>query len=218
MRVTFGRAVVALALALAGLVGVVLLPPGLSDAAVVAAVVGAFLALTWERPTFRGAVRLVAAVLFLIFIVLDFYLSLASFGLVPGINLVDTAGAEEEIYHLINVERQKRGLDPLSYDASLAAGAKYWACHLLEAHEFRHDPSSWGGSEYYATGENLHLESYDILISDWLARHTVDGWMSSPHHRAIMLYPYFDKVGVGCCCDSHACICVARFGELKKRG
>lgn len=108
------------------------------------------------------------------------------------------ANAEEQMLGLINTERAKGGLPPVTMDKRLQGVAREHAQDMLERGYFSHytpeglspfDRLDKAGVSYTAAGENLAF-SPNVTLA-------MQGLMQSPGHRANILSKDFGKVGVG---------------------
>jgi uncharacterized protein YkwD len=106
--------------------------------------------------------------------------------------------AESRMLVLVNQERERAGLQPLQSDDSLKAVARAHSQEMFEAGYFAHISPNTGspfdrmrkaGIRYLAAGENL---AYAPTVQ---VAH--EGLMNSPGHRANILRPEFNKVGIG---------------------
>jgi uncharacterized protein YkwD len=115
---------------------------------------------------------------------------------------------ELRIYQLTNLERQKRHLNPLYKDEALVKVALAHSDDMLRRDYFSHvgpngkTPKDRVAPAYSRTvariGENIWGgHGYDYSDSKLMARVIVDSWMASPGHRANLLNPNFNYVGVG---------------------
>ena len=104
---------------------------------------------------------------------------------------------EEAILAQMNHERIERGLRPLHLNLELALAANDRVKDMMAKHYFSHvspagvQPWYWveqRGYDYREVGENLAIGYRGADI--------VDGWMHSPDHRANILMPAFDEVGI----------------------
>ena len=104
----------------------------------------------------------------------------------------------EKVVAEMNRERASRGLKPLRVNDELSAAAVDRIDDMFTKHYFNHvspdglQPWTWAdkrGYSYRAIGENLAV-GYPTAAA------VVDGWMHSPGHRANVLQPVFDEVGV----------------------
>lgn len=102
-----------------------------------------------------------------------------------------------EVLRLVNLEREKAGLSPLTRDETLMDVAQLRAteCVTYYSHT-RPDGSSCFTAldelkaSYYGAGENI-AAGYPTPLS------VVDGWMNSEGHRKNILNPNFRRIGVG---------------------
>ena len=111
-----------------------------------------------------------------------------------------TGGAEfssfaGEVLRLVNVEREKAGLPPLSTDAPLTAAAEVRAREIASLFDHtRPDGSSCftilDGYAYRAAGEN-------IAYGQSSPEQVMNSWMNSPGHRANILSASFNRIGIG---------------------
>ena len=106
--------------------------------------------------------------------------------------------SEEAMQGLVNSERSKRGLSPLSQDESLKEVARSHAKDMPERGYFSHytleglspfDRLEMAKISYTYAGENLAFAP-DMEIA-------FAGLMKSPGHRENILSPNFKKVGIG---------------------
>jgi hypothetical protein len=104
----------------------------------------------------------------------------------------------EEIITLVNQERTKDGLNPLTQSSELtsAATAKgtdmfandYWA-HISPTGTTPWEFITKSGYQYTYAGENL-AKSFST------AQDVVDAWMKSPSHKANILKPEYKEIGI----------------------
>lgn len=104
----------------------------------------------------------------------------------------------ENLGLLINKERVYNGLQPLKIDPNLNAAANLKSGDMLKRNYFEHfayglspwDFISVSNYNYLYAGENLAM-NFDT------AEGTVSAWMSSSKHRANILSPDFEDMGLG---------------------
>ena len=110
---------------------------------------------------------------------------------------IDTQ-AEQEMFTLVNKERKKAGLAPLTFDDSLRYLARVHSQDMLVRGYFSHytpeglspfDRMAAAGITYTHAGENLALAPSTQLA--------MQGLMNSPEHRANILNPHFTTIGIG---------------------
>jgi uncharacterized protein YkwD len=113
---------------------------------------------------------------------------------------------ELQVHAFVNAQREAAGLPALAYSPELAALARNHSRDMLEKEYFGHEaPDGCGlscrfkaiGYAYSAIGENIHTMSGYELSAVETARHIVDGWMSSPGHRANIVHANFTAEGIG---------------------
>lgn len=106
---------------------------------------------------------------------------------------------EEEVVRLINEERAKVGLEPVTLDENVMDAAE------IRAHEqeelFSHTRPD--GSNCFTVFPECHVDaSYRGenvgAGSICTPQQIMDAWMQSPSHRENILNPNFHRVGVGC--------------------
>lgn len=103
----------------------------------------------------------------------------------------------KQVVALVNNERAKEGLSPLTIDAKVQAAAQVRAqeCEKLFSHT-RPDGSSFSTAlkeqnvSYRSAGENIAWGQHS-------PQQVMDAWMNSPGHRANIMNPNFTTIGVG---------------------
>ena len=105
---------------------------------------------------------------------------------------------ERRVLELVNAERAKVGLAPLSYDGALDRAAEKHTAHMAAIGRMGHDDIGDGTAEQrireeggirFAWGENVAsaLRSPEDVVR---------AWMNSPSHRANILSSSFRQLGV----------------------
>lgn len=106
---------------------------------------------------------------------------------------------EEQVAQLVNDERTQRGLTPLTHRADLKAVAEKKAMDMINSNYFSHTSPNYGspfdmmktfGISYRTAGEN-------IAKGQKTPQEVMNAWMNSSGHRANILKPEFDSIGVG---------------------
>lgn len=101
--------------------------------------------------------------------------------------------AEAEMVQAINGVRAQHGLGALNRSSSLMGSAGRYSNWLMENDTFRHLSSIQASSNFAMLGEALEWHSgrrFDV-------RGTLNRWMGSSSHRAIVLAPVMQWQGVG---------------------
>jgi uncharacterized YkwD family protein len=109
------------------------------------------------------------------------------------------SGFEEQVVKLVNQERAKQGLKPLTHRADLKNVAQKKAEDLINSNYFSHTSPNYGspfdmmktfGISYSTAGEN-------IAKGQKSPQEVMNAWMNSSGHRANILKPEYDTIGVG---------------------
>lgn len=118
---------------------------------------------------------------------------------VTPVGSTETELSPDGIVQYTNVERLKAGLGILKIDSRLSASAANKLQDIFKQQYFEHiSPSGVGvsdlakqaGYEYVVVGENLALGSFGSNQS------LLSAWMASPGHRANILDPRYQDIGV----------------------
>ena len=106
---------------------------------------------------------------------------------------------EQKVVELVNIERQKAGLQTLKMDSAISNVARTKSKDMAVNNYFAHQSPTYGsagdmlkqfGISWYAWGENIASGQKTPEI-------VVNAWMNSPGHRANILSSNFNKIGVG---------------------
>lgn len=107
----------------------------------------------------------------------------------------------QAVLSLVNDERSKRGIAPLTLDDELNSVAAAKARDMAEHNYFSHDSPTYGspfemmksfGVDYRSAAEN-------IAAGQRTPSAVMESWMNSSGHRANILNPSYKKLGVGFC-------------------
>jgi uncharacterized YkwD family protein/spore coat assembly protein SafA len=118
-----------------------------------------------------------------------------------NIPTVDTSvtNAEGEVVRLVNVERQKAGLKPLTQNWELSRVARIKSQDMMKNKYFDHNSPTYGtpfnmmknfGITYKSAGEN-------IAKGQTTPAAVMKAWMNSSGHKANILSKNFTQIGVG---------------------
>ena len=106
---------------------------------------------------------------------------------------------ERQVVALVNQERQAAGLAPLRVNARLSEMARAKAADMRDNNYFSHNSPVYGspfdmmrtfGIRFTSAGEN-------IARGQQSPESVMRAWMNSPGHRANILDPRYDQIGVG---------------------
>lgn len=117
------------------------------------------------------------------------------------IPIIDTSitNYENEVVRLVNSERAKNGLSPLTQDWELSRVARFKSQDMKDNAYFSHTSPIYGspfdmiknfGISYRTAGEN-------IARGQKTPQAVVNAWMNSSGHRANILNKSYKKIGVG---------------------
>lgn len=106
---------------------------------------------------------------------------------------------ESEVVKLVNIERSKKGLQPLTENWQLSRVARYKSADMAAKNYFSHTSPTYGspfrmmesfGIKYSSAGEN-------IAYGQKTPQQVMTAWMNSPGHRSNILSPSYSQIGVG---------------------
>ena len=106
--------------------------------------------------------------------------------------------AEQQVMDLANADRAQQGLPPLKWDPALAQAAAQHAQLMAQqpalSHQYPGEPdldarAGAAGAHFRAIAENVALAPSPQALDQ--------EWMHSPPHRANILDPRMDTIGVG---------------------
>lgn len=106
---------------------------------------------------------------------------------------------EAELYHLTNESRAANGRGPLTYDPGLSAIARAWSMSMAGNGVLLHNPNNVAQvdrsvtSAWRVIGENVGYGPTAAILQQ--------AYMNSPGHRANILDPEYNRVGVGTAFD-----------------
>ena len=121
--------------------------------------------------------------------------------IVPVAGAGNTATAlnqrERSLLSVVNEVRSNHGLRPLKVDPALARAARSYSATMIRTDVFTHGDMFGrllqSGARGPMYGENLAWGTGSYAT----ARRVVSGWMASPGHRANLLRPGWNRIGLG---------------------
>lgn len=119
-----------------------------------------------------------------------------------------------DLYDRVNAERAERGLEPLGWNDTLAEVAEDWSEQMAENDRLEHQDivavmEQEGLSGFRGIGENVFTATAPVPAG---AMHV--GWMESDGHRANVLNPGWNRMGVGVhCADDGSVWATQQFGR-----
>jgi uncharacterized YkwD family protein/spore coat assembly protein SafA len=106
---------------------------------------------------------------------------------------------ESQVVKLVNAQRAKQGLQPLTENWQLSRVARYKSADMAAKNYFSHTSPTYGspfrmmesfGIKYSSAGEN-------IAYGQKTPEQVMTAWMNSPGHRSNILSPSYSQIGVG---------------------
>lgn len=106
---------------------------------------------------------------------------------------------ESQVVKLVNAERAKQGLRPLTENWQLSRVARYKSADMAAKNYFSHTSPTYGspfrmmesfGIKYSSAGEN-------IAYGQKTPQSVMTAWMNSPGHRSNIMSPSYTQIGVG---------------------
>lgn len=104
----------------------------------------------------------------------------------------DVETAERAILDRTNALRASEGKPALARNAQIDAVAAAWAEHMATTGQFQHNPDFFRQIPpgWRTAGENIAMNSYDPVA-------LATQWENSPPHRANLVNPAFNQIGIG---------------------
>ncbi|MBX3119676.1 MAG: hypothetical protein KF784_11465 [Fimbriimonadaceae bacterium] len=104
----------------------------------------------------------------------------------------------EQCLKLTNAERAKAGLAPLKINPTLSQSARWMAEDMAKNNYFDHiDSLGRGvGDRMKEFKYSYSLAGQNIAGGQTTPEEAIEDWLKSPGHRAIMLKPDFDEIGI----------------------
>ena len=108
---------------------------------------------------------------------------------------------ELEVLRLTNIERAKVRVPPLGINLDLSMAARFKSQEMVNLGYFDHTSPVYGSfigiiDLFYPAGL-YGWAGENIFMGPVTAEDLVNGWMSSPGHRANMLNPNYQSIGIG---------------------
>ncbi|WP_058486761.1 SafA/ExsA family spore coat assembly protein [Defluviitalea phaphyphila] len=120
-------------------------------------------------------------------------------------NIDDVKALEAEVIKLVNAERTKAGLSPLTTNWELSRVARMKSQDMIDNNYFSHQSPTYGspfnmmenfGIKYTSAGEN-------IAKGQQTPEDVMNAWMNSSGHRSNILSSSYSQIGVGLATDKN---------------
>ena len=110
-----------------------------------------------------------------------------------------TSNYERRVVELVNVERQKNGLAPLTLDSAISNVARIKSKDMSDNNYFAHQSPTYGSAADMLTQNGIRYSAWgeNIAAGQRTPEEVVNAWMNSEGHRANILASHFTKIGVG---------------------
>ena len=123
---------------------------------------------------------------------------------IPGIDN-KVLDYEAEVVRLVNAERAKYGLKPLTQNWQLSRVARYKSQDMKDLRYFSHTSPTYGSPFQMMKSFNITYRSAgeNIAMGQTTPAAVVRAWMNSEGHRANILSASFTEIGVGYVAEGH---------------
>ena len=104
----------------------------------------------------------------------------------------------DEVVSLTNEKRVSAGLQPLSYNSTLADAARRKAANMLAENYWAHNsPSGISPWHWFQQADYKYTHAGENLAKDFASTdRMVEAWMNSPTHRENIVSDKFDEIGI----------------------
>ena len=110
----------------------------------------------------------------------------------------DTLAAyANEVLQLVNQERTKAGLSSLTSEATITAAANVRAQESRQSFSHTRPNGTSFSTALREHGVSYRTSGENIAYGQRTPQEVVNAWMNSPGHRANILNPSFNKIGIG---------------------
>ena len=118
-------------------------------------------------------------------------------GGITGDGQINQDDAAAHVVNLVNEERAKAGLSPLTADRSVTSAAQRRAREIETNFSHTRPNGSSFSTALSEAGVNYRSSGENIAYGQTSASSVMQGWMNSSGHRANILNGNFTKIGVG---------------------
>jgi uncharacterized YkwD family protein/spore coat assembly protein SafA len=114
-------------------------------------------------------------------------------------NAAPLKSIEDEIVRLVNIERSKNGLAPLTSNWQAARCARIKSQEMTDKNYFSHTSPTYGSpfKMMESFGLRFSAAAENIAYGQRTAQEVMNSWMNSPGHRANILSKSYTQIGVG---------------------
>jgi uncharacterized protein YkwD len=117
----------------------------------------------------------------------------------PAAAITAPSGMAGDALTVLNAERARLGLRPVAFNSQLTLAAATYAQYMAQANFFAHDgpDGSSPSSRVYRAGYAGQWRGETLAAGQSSGASVIDVWLRSPPHRAIVLDPNIQEVGIG---------------------
>ncbi|MBP3542673.1 MAG: hypothetical protein J6J86_00435 [Lachnospiraceae bacterium] len=102
-----------------------------------------------------------------------------------------------QVIDLVNIERAREGLKPLTYDAAIEQAALVRAKEIQTSFSHTRPNGSSFSTALKEAGVNYRRAGENIAWGQRTPEEVVNAWMNSPSHRANIMNANYGRIGVG---------------------
>ena len=102
-----------------------------------------------------------------------------------------------QVIDLVNIERAREGLKPLTYDATIEQAALVRAKEIQTSFSHTRPNGSSFATAMKEAGVNYRSAGENIAWGQKTPEEVVSAWMNSPSHRANIMNANYGRIGVG---------------------
>lgn len=115
----------------------------------------------------------------------------------PGSTTTSSSQYAQQVVNLVNAERAKEGLSPVSVDSKVESAAQVRAQEIVTSFSHTRPNGSAFGTALKAAGVSYKACGENIAYGQKSPEAVMNAWMSSSGHRANIMNPNFKYIGVG---------------------
>lgn len=115
----------------------------------------------------------------------------------PPVTTPEVSDYARQVVDLVNMERQKEGLSPLTIDTVIASAATVRAREIQTSFSHTRPNGSNFSTAMTEAGANFQMAGENIAWGQKTPQEVVNAWMNSPSHRANIMNKNFTRIGVG---------------------
>ena len=114
-------------------------------------------------------------------------------------NIDEYKALENEVIRLVNIERSRAGLAPLAQNWEVSRVARYKSQDFINRNYFGHTSPTYGSpfDMLRAFGILFSAAAENIARGQASPQSVMNSWMNSAGHRANILSPLYNQIGVG---------------------